>query len=101
MLKISMSGYYSYLRGKETKNKAEEKYREKIREIFDEGRGTYGVDRVCGLLRKRGSTASYDRVKGMMQEMGLFSIHRSVCNWGQTYTIDRKVPVWVISTKRG
>jgi len=49
MLKISMSGYYSYLRGKETKNKAEEKYREKYRRIFDEGRGTYGVDRVCGL----------------------------------------------------
>ena len=79
MLKISMSGYYSYIRGKEAKKKAEDKYREKIREIFDEGRGTYGVGRVCGLLRKKGSTASYERVKGMMQEMGLSSIHRRKC----------------------
>ena len=79
MLKISMSGYYSYIRGKEAKKKTEDKYREKIKEIFDEGRGTYGVGRVCGLLRKKGSTASYDRVKGMMQEMGLSSIHRRKC----------------------
>ena len=79
MLKISMSGYYSYIRDKEAKKKTEDKYREKIREIFDEGRGTYGVGRVCGLLRKKGSTASYERVKGMMQEMGLSSIHRRKC----------------------
>ncbi|MPN15871.1 hypothetical protein SDC9_163207 [bioreactor metagenome] len=42
-----MSGYDSYIRSKETKNKTEKKYREKIREIFNEGRGTYRVDRVC------------------------------------------------------
>lgn len=47
MIRISMSGYDSYIRSKETKNKTEKKYREKIREIFNEGRGTYRVDRVC------------------------------------------------------
>ncbi len=79
MLEVSMSGYYSYLHRKEAKNKTEQDYREKIGTLFNEGRGTYGVDRICGLLRKTGSTASYDRIKGLMQEMGLFSIHRRKC----------------------
>ena len=76
MLKVSLSGYHAYLNQKENKNKAVKDYRNKIKELSDQGRGTYGVDRFCGLLRKNGYKASYGRVKHLMEEMGLVSIHR-------------------------
>jgi putative transposase len=76
MLKISLSGYYAYRGRKEQKEKAEQAYRNKIKEYFEEGRGTYGVDRICGILRKNGNKASYSRIKRLMDEMGLVSIHR-------------------------
>jgi len=76
MLKASLSGYHNYLNRKEQKEEAEEAYRKKIKDLFEQGRGTYGVDRICGLLRKNSCKASYDRVKRLMEEMGLESIHR-------------------------
>ncbi len=47
-----------------------------IKTIFQESNGTYGVDRICGELRKRGKIASYHRVKRFMDDMGLHSIHK-------------------------
>jgi hypothetical protein len=41
MLKVSLSGYHAYLNRKENKNKAVKDYRNKIKELFDQGRGTY------------------------------------------------------------
>ncbi|NLW46094.1 MAG: transposase, partial [Firmicutes bacterium] len=73
MLEISLSGYYAYHGRKEQKESAEQAYRNKIREYFEEGRGTYGVDRICGILRKNGNKASYSRIKRLMDEMGLVS----------------------------
>jgi hypothetical protein len=58
MLIVSLSGYHAYLNRKEAKKKAEQAYRDKIRELFDQGRGTYGVDRICGLLRKNNAKAA-------------------------------------------
>jgi putative transposase len=46
-----------------------------IKKIFDESEGTYGPDRICGILRRRGEKASYRRVSGLMSEMGLKSVH--------------------------
>ena len=46
-----------------------------IKRIFDESEGTYGPDRICGVLRNRGQKASYGKVSDMMAEMGLNSIH--------------------------
>lgn len=76
MLKISLSGYHTYRGRKEHKEKAQQAYRNKIREFFEQGRGTYGVDRICGLLRKNGYKASYGCIKRLMDEMWLVSIHR-------------------------
>ncbi len=47
-----------------------------INTIFQESKGTYGVDRICGELRKRGKTASYHRVKRFVDDMVLHSIHK-------------------------
>jgi putative transposase len=46
-----------------------------IRQIFEGSGGTYGPDRICGVLRSNGQSASYRRVSGMMAEMGLDSVH--------------------------
>ena len=75
VLKASKSGYYTYLerRGRRENEKGELK--ETIKEIFDESGGTYGPDRVCGELRKRGRKASYKKISRYMSEMGLSSIH--------------------------
>ena len=76
MLKVSLSGYHACLSRKEAKKIAEQSYRDKIRELFEQGRGTYGVDRICGLLRKKGYKASYGRIKRIMEETSLVSVHR-------------------------
>jgi len=76
MLKVSLSGFHAYLKRKDKRAETERIYREQIRKYFEEGRGTYGVDRICGLMRKDGSKASYARVKHLMEEMGMVSIHR-------------------------
>ena len=76
VLQVSASGYHEYLRGLERKTQTIQDYRMKIRELFDEGRRAYGAERICGLLRRDGYKASFNRVKALMEEMGLLSIHR-------------------------
>ena len=46
-----------------------------IGKIFDESGGSYGAERICAELRKRGFTASFHRVSENMAEQGLKSIH--------------------------
>ena len=47
----------------------------KIKEIFDESGGSYGAERICGILRSRGEKASNKKVRRIMSELGLVSIH--------------------------
>ena len=46
-----------------------------MRRVFDSGEGVYGADRICGMLRKEGIRASFDRVRDSMSRQGLESIH--------------------------
>src|SRR5690554_7994205 len=57
-------------------NRKRKEYANEIKRIFSESNNTYGVDRVCGALRKRGFTASYRRVARIMNDLGLVSVHR-------------------------
>jgi putative transposase len=75
-LDVSTSAYYDWLANKDERDERQEKYTEAIKRIFDKSGKTYGVDRICGCLRKEGYTASYKRVKKMMDELGLVSLHR-------------------------
>ena len=70
-----MSGYYNYKKRQAEQEAAEKDYQAQIRKLFDDSRGTYGVDRICGKLRQLGYNASYGKVKRLMEEMGLKSIH--------------------------
>lgn len=75
-LGVSLSGYHSYKKRDKIREEKETRYREEVRKAFEAGQGTYGVDRVCGQLRKNGYPASYGKVRRLMKEMGLKSIHR-------------------------
>ena len=44
--------------------------------LFEEGEGTYGVDRICGILRREGTPASYKVIQRIMNLKGLKSCHR-------------------------
>lgn len=72
---VSRSGYYTYIQRRERREQEQSVKRQEVRAIFEESGGTYGPDRICGVLRKRGHKASYKRISRMMAEMKLESIH--------------------------
>ena len=73
--KVSRSGYYSYAERRERQEDEQAKRKKEIKKIFDEGEGTYGPDRVCGIIRRSGGKASYGKISAYMAEMGLSSVH--------------------------
>jgi len=74
-LRISRSGYYDYIRRRESREKEDNARKHEIKRIFDDSGGTYGPDRINGILRRNGQTASYRKTRGYMDEMGLKSVH--------------------------
>ena len=72
---VSRSGYYAYIGRRKQRETDESAYKAQVRAIFEEGDGTYGPDRICGILRKQGQKASYRKVSRIMAELGLSSIH--------------------------
>jgi putative transposase len=75
LLKASRSGYYAYIERLERREEEKKNKKATIKKIFDDSGGTYGPDRICGELRKRGHKASYKKIGRYMSEMGLSSIH--------------------------
>ncbi len=67
---VSGSGYYAWIQNKERRIKREEQYAKAVKEAFESGEGTYGVDRVCGVMRRFGRTASFYKVARHMKAMG-------------------------------
>lgn len=72
---VSRSGYYAYIRQREQRKAKKERRKAEIKLIFDESHGTYGPNRIIGILRKRGKKASYRITQAYMAEMGLQSVH--------------------------
>ena len=72
---VSRSGYYTYMKRYEEREEAKLAYQGEIKRIFTESGGTYGPDRICGVLRKKGYRASYRKVSRHMAEMGFESVH--------------------------
>ena len=73
--KISTSGYYEWLNNREDRQKRYDEYTKKVLDIFEEGEGTYGADRICDKMRKTGSKSSFDKVKRIMNVQNISSIH--------------------------
>jgi len=74
-LQVSRSGYYEHVTRYARREEKRMIRKEQVRQIFEESGGTYGPDRICGILRKQGNTASYKVVSGMMSELGISSVH--------------------------
>ena len=74
-LEVSTSGYYAWQQGRESRQVRDDAYSARVQRIFDQSGGTYGADRVAGQLRKDGFSASFKKVKRIMNEQGLFSVH--------------------------
>lgn len=68
VLEVSRSGYYKWLsRGISERQEKREKLLERILEIFQESRETYGCPRVHERLRQEGFTCSYNTVEKLMR----------------------------------
>ena len=85
---VSSSGFYSYINRRELRERQKEKLKKEIKKIFDDSGATYGPDRICGVLRRRGQKASYHKISGYMADMGLSSIHNK--NRTRSLTDSRK-----------
>ena len=74
-LNVSTSGYYTWLHERKKRKEKYDIQRNKVVLLFHESKGTYGVERICGILRSRGESASYPVVKRIMDQEGLKSCH--------------------------
>ena len=72
---VSTSGYYTWQQVHPGRQSQGEAYADKVEEIFEGSGGTYGADRVAGEMRKRGYKASFTKIKRIMTERGLYSVH--------------------------
>ena len=72
---VSTSGFYTWVQEKEHRKDREHRYASAVERAFHSGEGVYGVDRVCGVMRRTGVKASYNKVARHMGAMGLSSIH--------------------------
>jgi hypothetical protein len=52
-LEVSTSAYYDWLASKDERDEREKNYANTIKRIFERSGKTYGVDRICGCLRRR------------------------------------------------
>jgi putative transposase len=72
---VSRSGYYSHIELLPVREAEKKALKTEIKRIFDESGGSYGPDRICGVLRKTGRKASYPKISRLMAEMNITSIH--------------------------
>lgn len=75
ILKIERTGYYAWLRKREAQEAREAHLKKKIKEVFDDSRGTYGPDRITAVLRSRGERVGRKKCAKYMADMGLQSCH--------------------------
>ena len=74
-LGVSTSGFYTWLHDRKRRQASDDELRKKVVSVFDEGQGVYGADRICGILRRNGESASYPVVNRIMAQEGLKSCH--------------------------
>lgn len=74
-LGVSTSGFYTWLHERKRRQEAAEILRKKVIDVFYQGQGVYGAERICGILRSNGDSASYPVVKRIMAQEGLKSCH--------------------------
>ncbi|MDR1471432.1 MAG: IS3 family transposase, partial [Synergistaceae bacterium] len=61
-----------------SREERENAYLYEVKKIFGESGGTYGPDRIAGVMRVRGRKASSRKVRSRMEREGLRSVHRKM-----------------------
>ena len=72
---VTRSGYYAFVKRRKVREEAKEARKTEIKRIFKEGEGSYGPERINGIIRQAGGRASYRKTSAYMAEMGLRSVH--------------------------
>lgn len=72
LLGVARSGYYGWLRGKESARAATNRLLlEQIRQVFNTHRGNYGSPRITEELRAQGQKCNRKRIERLMRQDGL------------------------------
>ena len=75
-LQVSCSGYYTWLKERSEREARHRALEETVSRIFNEaGKGHYGAERVCGVIRLEGGRASFKKVKAIMDDKKWVSSH--------------------------
>lgn len=75
VLAVSCSGYYNWQKEGQKREAKQAALVERVRKVFKAGKGHYGAERVCGIIRREGGKASFGKVKVIMDERGWVSSH--------------------------
>lgn len=77
VLKVSRSGYYQWLKRPVSNRKQKDaELKEKIVQIHEQSRGTYGSPRIHQNLRQQGYRLGKKRVERLMKEAGICAVHK-------------------------
>ena len=77
LLGVSPSGYYAWLsRGPSARERADRALRDRIVDIHDRSRGTYGAPRIHAELAAEGVSVGRKRVARLMRQARIQGIHR-------------------------
>jgi len=72
---VSTSGYYGWKRDQEDRGARYRTYGDEVESIFRNSHNTYGAERIGAVLRQLGYRASFGKVRRIMRERGLRSVH--------------------------
>ncbi len=72
LLEVSRTAFYQWVRHEPCRREVDDReLGERIKEIHERSRGTYGAPRVHAELRRQGISTSRKRVARLMRELGL------------------------------
>jgi transposase InsO family protein len=75
---VTRQGFYAYEKARRSPKLAEElELQKRIREVYAEGRGTYGSPRIVEALHRRGFHVCKRRVERAMRALGLYAVPRA------------------------
>ena len=74
-LGVSKSGNYLGLKTREACDERPMKREQEVLEVYEQGNGHYGAERICGIIPENGGCVSSVVVKGIMENHHLKSSH--------------------------
>lgn len=70
-LGVLTSGDYDWLKDRNRRQKKDRELTNKVKTIFAMGKGTYGAEHICGILRQDCQSVSYPFIRRIMEQEDL------------------------------